>query len=294
MEKAQTTEKALVYYLPLATPTGKARVKRRKNNFGEPISALSEVMTDDDYLEWQISYFVGFGAIWDAIRNESAPEQRAEIISRIFGEFKSKEVVESLKQLVMENPLPKKSAFLEKLRAILQHHKEKIVLKPHKDNKEYVANELAEIFKRALKLGVVNENDIQGLLKFNCGSGAVDIEAQYNVKCVYSGQTISDDFKHFRQEYPMFIKEIDRDSFAEIVLKPKQKAVGYQSMIYLCIYLKAAADSSGGSVIGRIAKSGETVRVQLTKEQLIATAKSFIIASADHSWDMKEILKSLI
>lgn len=42
--------------LPLTTPTGKVRVKRRINNFGYPIATRSTQLQEKDYIEWQISY----------------------------------------------------------------------------------------------------------------------------------------------------------------------------------------------------------------------------------------------
>ena len=45
----------LKYELPLTTSTGRARVKRRKNEFGEPLKT-EDKLSNEDYIEWQISY----------------------------------------------------------------------------------------------------------------------------------------------------------------------------------------------------------------------------------------------
>ena len=47
----------LEYELPLTTSTGRARVKRRKDEFGEPLKT-EDKLSDEDYIEWQISYFM--------------------------------------------------------------------------------------------------------------------------------------------------------------------------------------------------------------------------------------------
>ncbi len=48
----------LIIELPLTNPTGKIRVKRRSetSNYGLPIATRTEKFTENDYVEWQISY----------------------------------------------------------------------------------------------------------------------------------------------------------------------------------------------------------------------------------------------
>ena len=128
------------------------------------------------------------------------------------------------------------------------------------------------------------------LQKFNTGSERVDIEANYGVKSEYLKQIISEGFECYSVHSPLFIKRIDDLSFVEIIVKHKQRAVGFQSMVYFGIYLKAATDENDKSPIGRTAKKREEVSINITKEHLIWIAKAFIIASESHSWDMKKIL----
>ncbi|MBI2252420.1 MAG: hypothetical protein HYU63_06755 [Armatimonadetes bacterium] len=65
-------------------------------------------------------------------------------------------------------------------------------------------------------------------------------------------------------------------------------------MIYFCSYIENVYDVSGESIIGRAANTNEIVYLPITKEDLIAIAESFILASEDHAWDIKQILNSLI
>ena len=58
--------------------------------------------------------------------------------------------------------------------------------------------------------------------------------------------------------------------------------------------MSAVKDSNGNSVIGRTARSKEEIILELSKEHLFAIAKSFIVASGDHAWDIKKILSEII
>lgn len=53
-----TENKKLIVKLPLTNPTGKIRVKRKdkESNYGLPKATRQEDFTNDDYVEWQISY----------------------------------------------------------------------------------------------------------------------------------------------------------------------------------------------------------------------------------------------
>ena len=51
------TEKQIAIFLPMTTPTGKARVKRPiKEQQAEPLATRQQTLEPDDYIEWQIAY----------------------------------------------------------------------------------------------------------------------------------------------------------------------------------------------------------------------------------------------
>ncbi len=56
--KVFVERRKLIVELPLTNPTGKVRVRRRSkaSNYGLPIATKKEKFTEDDYVEWQISY----------------------------------------------------------------------------------------------------------------------------------------------------------------------------------------------------------------------------------------------
>ena len=284
--------KTLSYTLPLTTSTGRARVKRRNNNFGEPLSAKDNKFKINDYIEWQISYFVSFGTLWDNFRKAKSMENKKGVFE-IFSFFKDEKIISELKIFVEKNPSITKRNFIKGIYEIFKKHKETIISKEYKNGQIYVMYELADLFRLALKQEVISKDEIKELLIFNDKEKS-DIEAQYKVSRTSLNKKISDSFEYYEEKSPLFIKNINNNSFTEIQLKHKQRAVGYQSMIYFCIWLKGIKDKNGKSLIGRNAESKELITINITKEEIIDIAKSFIIASADHDWDMKTILKDLI
>jgi len=149
------------------------------------------------------------------------------------------------------------------------------------------------MFKVLYNKNIITKEEIENLINFNKDE-KLDIERDYKIKRESTGKIIKEKFEFFEEKAPLFIYKIDNSSFVEIILQHKQRAVGYQCMIYFCVYLSAAKDENGNPIIGRTANSKEEVVLELSKEHLFAIAKSFIVASEDHSWDMKKILKEII
>jgi len=288
-------EKNVTYTLPLTTSTGKARVKRREENFGEPISVKGEnKFTKEDYIEWQISYFMNLDSLWIYFKKAKDLNKKLTYFKETFSFFKPEELIKDIEGFIKQNSQIKKKDFKSKLKNIFNKHKECIIAKEHKNNQEYVMFELADLFKIALKQGVENKNEVEELLRFNENKGMIDIEKQYKIRRTALNKKISEDFICFEENYPVFVKNLNEKSFVEIQLKHKQKAVGYQSMIYFCVWLNYIKDHSGNSVIGRSAKSKELIDIKITKEEIIGIAKAFMIASQDHNIDIKVILKEIL
>jgi len=90
-------------------------------------------------------------------------------------------------------------------------------------------------------------------------------------------------FKRFEEKDPVFIKS-SKDYFVEIMLKHKEKAVGYQSMVLLCIWIK----NLEGKLIGRTANVKELAKFKITKSNkgiIEDVVKAFAIASKQHYED---------
>ncbi|PIN71522.1 hypothetical protein CO153_00980 [Candidatus Pacearchaeota archaeon CG_4_9_14_3_um_filter_30_11] len=282
----------LKYELPLTTSTGRARVKRRKNEFGEPLKT-EDKLSESDYIEWQISYFMPFDTLWDKFKGIKKNKQKKKaLIEDYFREFKPSSLIKDLIEFFEETEEIQRKDFKKKLKEIFEKHKQILIIKEHKDNKTYVMYELADLFEMALKNNVISKEEIKELLGFN--KEKIDIEAQYSVQRKPLNKTVSKDFEYFEENAPLFIKRMNDKFFTEIQIKHKQRAVGYQGMVYFCIWIKSLKDKEGNSLIGRKANPNEKVIAELSKEDLFDIAKTFMITSQDHDWDMKTILKGII
>ena len=282
----------LKYELPLTTSTGRARVKRRKNEFGEPLKT-EDKLSESDYIEWQISYFMPFDTLWDKFRGMKKNRQKKKaLIEDYFREFKPDSLIQELTEFFEETEEIQRKDFKEKLKEIFEKHRQILIIKEHKDGKTYVMYELADLFEMAMKNNVISKEEIKELLDFN--KEKIDIEAQYSVKRKPLNKTLSENFEYFEENAPLFIKRMNDKFFTEIQIKHKQRAVGYQGMVYFCIWIKSLKDKEGKSLMGRKANPNEKVIAELSKEDLFDIAKTFMITSQDHDWDMKTILKGII
>jgi len=282
----------LKYELPLTTSTGRARVKRRKDEFGQPLKT-EDKLSNEDYIEWQISYFMPLDTLWDKFKSMKKDKQKKKaLIEGYFKEFKPKELTQELINFFEETEEIQRKDFKEKLKKIFEKHNQILIIKEHKDNKVYVMYELADLFEMAIKNKVISKDEIRELLNFN--KEKIDVENQYSVKRKPLNKTISENFEYFEESSPLFIKRMNDKYFTEIQIKHKQRAVGYQGMVYFCIWIKSLKDNNGKSLIGRKAKRNEKVTIYLSKKDLFDIAKTFMITSKDHEWDLKTILKGII
>jgi len=293
MDNLFTKDNKIICSIPVTGATSKIRVKRRKDNFGEPISVINNEFTKNDYAEWQISYFLPIDSIWDSYRKSKTDQDIIQFVDDFFASYKETEVVDDLKNFLIKNPTKSKKEFKEGITNFFKDKNETIIIKEHKNGNSYVSYELSDLFKFALDNNIIPKSDIEKLLAFN-ENEKIDIEKQYKIKRFSTGSKIIDKFEYFEEKAPLFINKISNETFVEIILQHKQRAVGYQSMIYFCSYANNLIDKNGNSIIGRTAQSKEIVSLPLTREDLAGIAESFIIASNDHSWDMKKILKDII
>lgn len=84
--------------------------------------------------------------------------------------------------------------------------------------------------------------------------------------------------------------------FVEIILRHKQRAVGLQAMVYLCIYIGILKDKNGNSLIGRLAFPKEFGQLEITLENkavVTDVVRAFAIASWQHRNDILNILEQV-
>lgn len=293
MDNLFIKDNKIICSIPVTGATSKIRVKRRKDNFGEPISVINNEFTENDYAEWQISYFLPIDTIWDSYRKSKNEQHIVQFVDYFFTNYKEAKIVSELKDFLINNPTESKKEFKEGLIKFFKDKGETIIVKEHKNGNSYVSYELSDLFRFALENNMISKGDVEELLKFN-EDEKVDIEKQYKIKRLSTGSKIINKFEYFEEKAPLFINKISDKTFVEIILQHKQRAVGYQSMVYFCSYANNLTDKNGDPVVGRTARSKEVIYLPLTKEDLIGIAESFIVASDDHAWDMKKILRDII
>ena len=97
-------------------------------------------------------------------------------------------------------------------------------------------------------------------------------------------------------KYPQLVYKFGKyESIAEITIREKQRAVGIQSMLYLCFPITELQVSE--NLIGRIAEKKETAQFVIDKSNysiVIEMVKVFGMLSPSHHQDILEILKSIL
>ena len=157
-------------------------------------------------------------------------------------------------------------------------------------------HELSKILFESVRLGLLSTNDLVrelALLKKNSTgtfeeSRAVEVEVSTNVT--------ADGFQSAVQKLPQFTKTTAHGS-VQIQLKQKQRAVGYQAMVYVCLPMNEVLAMDGSPRPPGKAKSKETVFYDFDRENaafLMDIAHAFGIASQQHNEDIQKILGKIL
>lgn len=158
--------------------------------------------------------------------------------------------------------------------------------------------ELTKLLFEGVKIGLLSNEDINELEKFIENVLPTEtLEENESIVRENNFQKIKGGFEKFVEKVPIFVKKNeDKGYFVEIILRHKQRAVGLQAMVYLCIYIEALKDRNGNPLIGRTAGAKEFGQLEITSEnQTIITdvVKAFAIASFQHKNDILDILKQI-
>jgi len=157
-------------------------------------------------------------------------------------------------------------------------------------------HELSKILFESVRLGLVSTNDLVrelALLKKNSTgtfeeSRAVEVEVSTNVT--------ADGFQSAVQKLPQFTKTTAHGS-VQIQLKQKQRAVGYQAMVYVCLPMSEVLAMDGLPRKPGNAKSKETVYYDFDRENaafLMDIVHAFGMASQQHNEDIQNILGKIL
>ena len=157
-------------------------------------------------------------------------------------------------------------------------------------------HELSKIIFEAMHLGILSTNDliheIEALKKIRPDefeeSRAVQVEVLTNAA--------ADGFQSTVQRLPQFTKSTPHGS-VQIQLKQKQRAVGYQAMVYVCVPMNEVLTMDGWPRPPGPAKVKETVYYDFRRENsalLLGIIQAFGRASQQHNDDMGKILGKIL
>jgi hypothetical protein len=97
-------------------------------------------------------------------------------------------------------------------------------------------------------------------------------------------------FRHI----PIIRKKLEGGCFIEAELKHKQRAVGYQPMLYVFIPARKVVSDSYGPLVGRCAQRREVVKWHPTKNDVEGIIKTFSILSKKHKSDIIDIINQIL
>jgi len=157
-------------------------------------------------------------------------------------------------------------------------------------------HELAKIILEAVRLGIISTNDLIREMDSLKKIPASEFEESQAVQVEVSTNNSADGFQSAIQRLPQFTKTTPH-GWVQIQLKQKQRAVGYQAMVYVCLPLSEVLTLDGSPRAAGKAKSKETVYYSFTHENadlLLDIIQAFGIASAQHNEDIRKILGKIL
>ena len=157
-------------------------------------------------------------------------------------------------------------------------------------------HELSKIVFESVRLGLISTNELVRELELLKKNSTRTFEESRAVEVEVSTNTTADGFQSAVQKLPQFTKTTAHGS-VQIQLKQKQRAVGYQAMIYVCLPMDEVLTPDGLPRKSGPAKSKETVFYDFNRENaafLLDILHAFGIASAQHNEDIRKILGKIL
>ncbi len=154
--------------------------------------------------------------------------------------------------------------------------------------------EIGKMLEIGYKNGLLTKYDLEGLKEY-----AENIKSffagSYDIKKLTTDDKFLNEFEVLFRKVPIIHKTLANSCFVEGELKHKQRAVGYQPMLYIFIHIENVLSSIDGEpIVGRVANSKEIALWYPTLEDIKGTIKTFSVLSKIHNRDIKEILTYLL
>jgi hypothetical protein len=123
-----------------------------------------------------------------------------------------------------------------------------------------------------------------------------EFEENRTVQIEISTNTTADGFQSAVQRLPQFTKTTPH-GWVQIQLKQKQRAVGYQAMVYVCLPMNEVLAMAGTPRPTGKAHAKETVLYEFNRENsdlLLDIVQAFGMASQQHNEDVQKILGKIL
>ena len=156
-------------------------------------------------------------------------------------------------------------------------------------------HELAKIILDAVRLGLLSTNDLTGELEKLKRIPESAFEESRAVQVEVLTNADADGFQSAVQRLPQFTKSTPH-GWVQIQLKQKQRAVGYQAMVYVCLPMREVRTMDGSLRRPGKAKSKETVYYEFNRDNaafLLDIVHAFGLASRSHNEDVRQILEMI-
>jgi hypothetical protein len=157
-------------------------------------------------------------------------------------------------------------------------------------------HELSKILFESVRQGLISTNELARAVELLQKNSTGTFEESRAVEVEVFTNTTSDGFQSAVQKLPQFTKTTPH-GWVQIQLKQKQRAVGYQAMIYVCLPMSEVLAMDGSPRKASRAKSKETVLYEFNSTNagfLLDIVHAFGMASQQHNEDMRKILKNIL
>ncbi len=161
--------------------------------------------------------------------------------------------------------------------------------------------ELTKILVEALRIGIISTNDLLHERDRLAKLADTTLEEHEGIVIEKTpgksdGKPLPDGFSRWTQKVPRFVRETPTGSI-QIQLKPRQRGVGNQAMIYVCLPMTAMRAMDGSPRVPGPARSKETVLYVFDGKNagfLLDVVRAFGMASRQHNEDMNQILSKIL
>ncbi|MEM0314576.1 MAG: R.Pab1 family restriction endonuclease, partial [Archaeoglobaceae archaeon] len=153
-------------------------------------------------------------------------------------------------------------------------------------------NELVEAGKM-LELGYKHDlfarSDLEALKEY-AEKKKPTFDQYFSIKRERVGDKFLDEYEIIVKQVPRIRRDLENGCFVEVEREHRQKAVGYQSMLYIYIPIK----NVDPPLVGRHARPKEVVKWYPTKKDIEGIIKTFSIISEMHKGDIVKIISKLL